>query len=570
VNDRARRISNLSPEKRRLLEQMLKERTQVRADKGIPALPRNSESGQPRLFPLSSAQRLMWFNEQASPGTHNLSRPVLRLRGPLDVAALEATLYEICARHETLRTTFGTRNGEPVQIVGPPRPVSLTRLDLRGLPPEAREAEVSRLIARESRRPFDLSRDLMLRAILVHLDDEEHALVVVMHHIASDGQSVRVFLDELSALYNAKHAGRQANLPELPVQYVDYVVWQWQRLQDGELQRLMDYWTDQLANAPAALHMPAGRPPLLPSRGSTGARQELRMASRLLQRLHALCQRQNVTPYMVLLATWVTLLHRYSGEGDILIGTHLANRNRLEVERLIGCFTSLLVVLRNDLSRDPPFIELLERVRKTALDAFSHSDLPVELRHKELNVDCAIGFELRTTSRSSLGLNGLQVERIETDRDRRITFLWLDMVQGDKDLTARLDYNSHIFEAATIQRMLGDLQSLLEGIVSDPGQRISELPLLTEAERPMHIARTRSWSTRFRKRLRLGLRQSRRGAGRFLRAGQDWPLVGNLFVRIQGMLGRLLSPSVTEPFRVPSAVLKSFLDETQADSSREM
>ena len=271
MNDRARRITNLSPEKRRLLEQMLKERAQVRADKGIPALPRYSESGQPRIFPLSSAQRLMWFNEQASPGTHNLSRPVLRLRGPLDVAALEATLYEICARHETLRTTFGTHNGEPVQLVGPPRPVSLNRLDLRGLPPEAREAEVSRLIVRESRRPFDLSRDLMLRAILVRLDHEEHALLLVMHHIASDGQSMRVLLDELSALYNAKHAGRQANLPELPVQYVDYVVWQWQRLKDGQLQRLMDYWTDQLANAPAALHMPDGRPPLWPSGASSGA-----------------------------------------------------------------------------------------------------------------------------------------------------------------------------------------------------------------------------------------------------------------------------------------------------------
>src|SRR5918996_2821167 len=181
MSDRARRIANLSPEKRRLLESMLRERVQGRTDEGIPVLPRYSESGQPRVFPLSSAQRLMWFKEQASPGAHNMSPPAIRLRGPLDVAALEASLHEICARHETLRTTFGTRNGEPVQIVGPPRPVSLTRLDLRGLPPEAREAEVSRLIARESRRPFDLSRDLMLRAILVHLNDEEHALVVVMH-----------------------------------------------------------------------------------------------------------------------------------------------------------------------------------------------------------------------------------------------------------------------------------------------------------------------------------------------------------------------------------------------------
>ena len=569
MNDRARRIANLSPEKRRLLEQTLQERAQGRTDKGIPTLPRYSESGQPRVFPLSSAQRLMWFNEQRSPGAYNMSLSARRLRGPLDVTALEASLHEICTRHEALRTTFSTRNGEPVQIVGPPRPVSLTRVDLRELPPEAREAEVHRLVARESRRPFDLSRDLMLRATLMRLNDEEHVLLLVMHHIASDGQSVTVLLDELSALYNALHAGRRANLPKLPVQYVDYVVWQWQRLRDGELQRLLDYWTDQLADAPAALHMPAGQPPLWPSRKSTGARQELRVPSRLLQELHVLGRRQNVTLFMALLATWVTLLYRYSGEEDILIGTHLANRNRLEVGRLIGCFTSLLVVLRHDLSGDPSFIELLERVRKTALDAFSHSELPVELRHKALDVDCAIGFELRTTTRSSLELNGLQVERIETDRDRRISFLWLTMIQGDEDLTARLDYNSHIFEAATIQRMLEDLQSLLEGIVSDPGQRISELPLLTEAKRPMHLAQARGWSTRFRKRLRLGLRQSRRGAGRVIRAGQAWPLVGNLFARIEGVFGRLLPPIVTEPFRVPSAGLESCRDETQADSSRE-
>ncbi len=568
MNDRERRIANLSPEKRRLLELMLQERAQVRPDKGIPALPRYSETGQPRGFPLSSAQRLMWFSEQSSPGAHNMSRPAIRLRGPLDVAALEASLHEICTRHEALRTTFGTRNGEPVQIVGPPRPVSLTRVDLRELPPEARDAEVSRLVIRESRRPFDLSRDLMLRAALVRLDDEEHALLLVMHHIASDGQSVRVLLEELSALYNALHAGRRANLPKLPVQYVDYVAWQWQRLRDGELQRLIDYWTDQLADAPAALHMPAGKPPLWPSRTSTGARQELRIPSRLLRELHVLCRRQNVTLFMALLATWVTLLYRYSGEEDILVGTHLANRNRLEVERLIGCFTSLLVVLRHDLSADPSFIELLERVRKTTLDAFAHSELPVEFLHKELNVDCAIGFDLRTTARSSLGLNGLQVERIETDRDRRIAFLWLAMIEGDEDLTARLDYNSHVFEAATIRRMLGDLQSLLEGLVADPEQRISGPPL-TEAGRLAHPAQARSWPTRFRKQLRLGLRRSRRGAGRFLRAGQSWPLVGNLFARIEGVSGRLLPPMVTEPFRIPSAALMGRPDETRADSPRE-
>ena len=567
MNDRARRIANLSPEKRRLLELMLQERAQVRTDEGIPTLPRYSESGQPRVFPLSSAQRLMWFNEQKSARAHNMPLAI-RLRGPLDVTALEASLQEICTRHETLRTTFGTRNGEPVQFVGPPRQVSLTRADLRELTPEAREAEASRLIVRESRRPFDLSRDLLLRATLVRLDDEEHVLLLVTHHIASDGQSVGVLLGELSAMYNALRAGRRANLPELPVQYVDCVVWQWQRLQDGELQRLMDYWKDQLAEAPVALHMPAGQPSLWPSRTSKGAWQELRMPSRLLQELRVLCRRQNVTLFMALLATWTTLLHRYSGEKDILISTPTANRNRHEVERLIGCFTSYLLVLRHDLNGDPSFTELLKRVRKTALDAFSHSELPVEIVRKELYVDCDVGFMLQTTARSSLELDGLEVERIKTNGGRRASFLRLAMTQGDEKFTARLDYNSNIFEAATIQRMLGDLQSLLEGIVADPEQRISRLPLLTETQWTVRPAQARSWSIRFRKRLRWSLRQARRGAGRFVRAGQAWPLVGGLFARIEGVSGRLLPPMVTEPFRVPSAGLKSCLDQTQVDSSR--
>ena len=569
MNERARRIANLSPEKRRLLELMLQERAQVRTDKGIPALPRYSESDQPRIFPLSSAQRLMWFNEQQSPGAHNMSPPAIRLRGPLDIAALEASLHEICSRHEAVRTTFGTRNGEPVQIVGPPRPVSLTRVDLRELPRETREAEASRLLVREARRPFDLPRDLMLRATLVRLDDEEHVLQLVMHHIVSDGWSVRVLFGELSALYNASRSGKRASLPELPVQYVDYIVWQWQRLRDGELQRLMDYWKDQLADAPVALHMPAGQPRLWPSRPK-GQRQTLRMPARLLQELHVLCRQQNVTLYMTLLAAWVTLLHRYSGEEDILISTYTANRNWPEVERLIGCFTSYLLVLRHDLGGDPSFTELLKRARKTVLDAFSHSELPVEILRKELYVDCQIGFALQAADFSSLSrlkLDGLQVEQFTTDREPSPrAFLRLTMTEGDGDLTAALDYDSDIFEAATIQHMLGDYQGLLEGIVADPEQRISGLPLLTESERL--AAQARSWSIPFRKRLRWSLRHTRRGAGRFLQAGQAWPLVGSLLARIEGVFGHLLSPLVTEPFRVPPAELLSDVPRRESGEPR--
>jgi aspartate racemase len=292
------------------------------------------------------------------------------------------------------------------------------------------------------------------------------------------------------------------------------------------------------------------------------------MPSRLLQELHVLCRRQNATLFMTLLATWATLLHRYSGEEDILISAHLANRKRLEVERLIGCFASFGTVLRHDLGGDPSFTELLKRVRKTALDAFSHSELPVEILRKELYVDGHIGFSLQTTARSSLELDGLQVERVESNRGGRPRFLRLAMIEGDEGLTARLDFNSNIFEAATIRRMLGDLQSLLEGIVADPEQPISRLPLLAETKRLVDPAQASSLFISLRKRLHWSLRQARRGAGRIVRAGQAWPLVGGLFARIEEVSGSLLPPMVTEPFRVPSAALKGCLNQTQADTPR--
>jgi hypothetical protein len=317
----------------------------------------------------------------------------------------------------------------------------------------------------------------------------------------------------------------------------------------------MDYWKDQLADAPVALHMPAGQPRLWPSR-PRAQRLTLRMPARLLQELHVLCRRQNVTLYMTLLAAWVTLLHRYSGEVDILISTYTANRNRPEVEGLIGCFINNLLVLRHDLGGDPSFTDLLKRVRNTTLDAFSRSELPAEILRKELYVDCQIGFALQgAAAPSRLKLDGLQVEQFTTEGGTAPAFLRLTMIEEDEDLTARLAYDSYIFEAATIQRMLGDYQTLLEGIVADPEQRISELPLVTESERL--AAQARSWSIRFRKRLRWSLRHARRGVGRFLRAGQAWPLLGSLLTRIEGVFGHLLFPLVTEPFRMPSAELLS-------------
>ncbi len=522
TNDRATRIANLSPEQRRLLERMLLERRaqahadESRTDESIPALPRHSESGQPATFPLTASQRLVWFQEQRRP---DLAAPPsalpLRLRGPLDVGALEASLCEICVRHEVLRTTFDTRDGEPVQIVGPPRPVSLTQVDLSELPPPAREAEVNRLLVQEVQRPFDLSGDMMLRATLLRLGDEEHVLLLVMHHIVSDGWSRGVLFRELQALYRAMRSGRRpANLlPELPIQYADYALWEQQRLQDNTLQQQMEYWKKQLANTPKWLDVPTDHSQ--PHSTMEGMWQERRMPASLLQELYALCRRHSVTLFVTLVAAWATLLHRYSGQDDILIFTFYANRDRAELKGLIGMFANTLV-LRHDLSGDPSFVELLGRVRETVVDAISNGELPFETLVKEWRPTPMAGFSLREAPGYSLELDGLQVERINKSHARISTFLSLWMGAGDEGLTAWLNYQPDLFESPTIERMLGNLQTLLESVVADPEQRISKLPLPIKAGGGRR-ARFKRWlrraAERVRGRLRHTVRRTRRAAG---------------------------------------------------------
>jgi hypothetical protein len=404
-------------------------------------------------------------------------------------------------------------------------------------------------------------------------------LLLVMHHIVSDGWSLDVLFGELQALYRASRSGRPANLPELPVQYADYVVWQRQRLHDDEaLQRSMQYWREQLADAPAAApNVPTDR--LRPSARTPGggARQELRMPASLLQGLRALCRQQDATLFMALLTAWATLLHRYSGEDDILIGTNFANRNRGDVESLIGFFSTPLI-LRHDLAGDPSFTELLGRVRETTLDAFSHGDLPLSKLIETLYplpLPPQISFELKNATRSSLKLDGLEViERIQIDRGvGKVRFLQLTMIQGDDGLTGGLEYNTDLFEANTIIQMLRHFRILLEGILARPEQRISKLPLITETERqattgvgadaqqrglPARPGRAGGWPSRFRRRLRRASRRARRAAvrhllagvvrrdaggrvRRLLRAGKGLPLAGGLFWRIEGVYNGLLS-----------------------------
>ncbi|MCA1697786.1 MAG: condensation domain-containing protein, partial [Actinobacteria bacterium] len=429
--------------------------------------------------------------------------------------ALEASLAEICARHEALRTTFGTRNGEPVQRVRPPRSMALPRIDLRELPPPARETEAARLLAREAQRPFDLSRDSLLRAMLVRLDDDEHVLLPVIHHIACDGWSLDVLVRELEVLYGAVRSGQRANLSKPPVQYLDYVAWQRERLESGALRQSVEYWKKQLAGAPKALDVPGDRPGQTAGGSGEklrGAWRELRMPASLVQGLHTLCRQRNASLFTTLLAAWVTLLHRYSDQDDILTFTPFANRQRVEVEGLIGFFATNLA-LRHDLGGDPSFGELLGRVQATVLDAFSHHELPYAELPEEVRPTPQAAFFLRNIPQDHVKLEGLEVERIdsEIDHGERHGFLALVMRQGKEDLTATLFYNPDLFGAATAAGMLRYLRTVLEGVVVDPERKVSELPppIRPAQPSPMRPVPPRVEGTESRRGLGRGTRRAR-------------------------------------------------------------
>ncbi|HYO50583.1 MAG TPA: condensation domain-containing protein, partial [Chloroflexia bacterium] len=347
-----RPLADLSPqEKRALLAQQLSNRKK------------------PRTFPTSFAQQRLWLVDQLEPGSAFYNVPVAtRLKGPLDTQALERSLTEIARRHEALRTTISVVEGEPVQVVAPPAEAGLPVVDLRHLREEAREAEAHRLAEEEARKRFDLAQGPLIRTTLLRIGEQDHMLLLTMHHIVSDGWSMQVFYEEMQSLYNAYTAGQPSPLPALPVQYADYAVWQREWLQGETLQAQLDYWKGQLAGAPPLLELPTDRPrPHAQTYG--GGHQTIHLPVSLARQLEALSRREGATLFMVLLAAFDTLLHRYTGQSDVVIGSPIAGRTRQEIEGLIGFFVNTLVLrvdLAGRLSGSPGFSGLVGRVRQTA------------------------------------------------------------------------------------------------------------------------------------------------------------------------------------------------------------
>ena len=452
-------------------------------------------------LPLSFAQQRLWFLAQLEGSSDAYNIPAaLRLSGPLDMAALSASWQAICERHEALRTSFppppqnwrdtGRRGGgQPRQQINH-KSGKLELIDLSDLPKDQQEAEVARLSRQEVNYSFDLVNGPLWRMTLLRLSSQEHVLLLTMHHIISDDWSIGVLGRELSALY-AVHTGAtsQLSLPHLPVQYADFAVWQREWLQGEVLQAQLDYWKKQLADAPPLLTLPTDHPrPAVQS--YRGSHLSFTLSGELTDSLKHLSQKSNTTLFMTLQAAFAVLLSRYSGQQDILIGTPIANRQVAEVENLIGFFVNTLA-LRNDLSGNPTFRDVLARVRQVTLDAYQHQALPFELLVETLQPERSLShsplfqvmFTLENNRQEALSLADVTVSSLEIDYPIAKFDLTLTMQERKEALIAWWEYNTDLFERATIERMAGHFETLLKGIVANPDQSIAHLPLLTEREK---------------------------------------------------------------------------------------
>ena len=446
------------------------------------------------VFPASFAQQRLWFLDQLFPGNlfYNVSA-ALRLTGALNITALEKTFNEIVRRHEVLRTTFRMLEGHLVQVIAPTLTLPLPVLDLHTLPAAQQDAEIRRLATEEQAHPFDLSQDPLLRVMLLKLGSSEHVLLLNLHHIVSDGWSIGVLLRELAAIYTAFAHKQPSPLPELPIQYADFADWQREWLQGigaaqaSPLQVQLAYWKQQLNHLPL-LNLPTDRPrPATPT--YRGATQFLALPKSLSEALETLSQRQGVTLFMTLLAAFQTLLYRYTQQADIVVGSAIANRNRSEIEGLIGFFVNSLV-LRTDLSGNPTFLDLLERVREVTLGAYAHQDLPFEKLVEELHPERSLShhplfqvvFSLQNTPIEALELPGLTFSRLEFDNPSAKFDLEFHLWESPEGFRGQVIYSIDLFDDTTITRMLRHFQTLLEGIIVKPEQHLCELPILTKVE----------------------------------------------------------------------------------------
>ena len=501
----------------------------------IQPIQRDDDSGIPsEAPPLSFSQQRLWFLDQLDPGNLAWNLPIfVKIAGQLVVPALELSINEVARRHESLRTTFDSVDGSPVQVISartniPLQVLDVSNLSLNGRSPEEIDVEVESLCRNEVQKPFNLESGPLMRATLLRLDAEEHILVITLHHIITDGWSLGILVSEMANLYQVfsavseslKDLSHQAIeeeilspsqllLPELPVQYADFSVWQRNYLSGPTLEQQLDYWKEKLRGMPHVLDIPTDRPrPALKT--SNGASERFVFSPELSEKILTLCRKEGVTPYMFLLAAYQTLLFRYSGQEDISVGTAVANRTREELEGLIGFFVNSLVI-RGDLSGKPSFRELLSRTREVALGAYAHQDLPfemlVEVLQPERNLSYTplfqVGFDFQDVPVEPLQfpditLSAIQVDSGTTPYDLLLSVSQVQIEENDKNiLGGSMEYNTDLYDPSTIVRMLEHYQILLEAIVADMDQSISTLPILTEEERTTILGKWNATETEY-------------------------------------------------------------------------
>ena len=449
-------------------------------------------------FPTSFAQQRLWFLDQLEPGNPFYNLPgALRLEGDLCVTALRQTLGEVTRRHESLRTTFAVQDGEPMQVVSPPAAgVDLPVADLGPLPADRREGVVAELARRESRRPFDLARGPLLRVALVSLGEGGgNVVLMTLHHIVTDGWSVDVLNREVASIYAAFRRGRPSPLPELPLQYADYSIWQREWLSGDRLRRQVDYWQRTLAGAPPLLELPADRP-RPPYQSYRGGRVRSLLSARDRSALMAVAGAERATPFMTYLAIFQALLSRYARQDDVLVGTDVANRGRSELEGLIGFFVNQ-VVLRTDLSGEPSFRQLVRRVQESTLAAFDHQDLPFDRLVDELKVErdlsrhplFQVSFVFQNTPRGSGGgIAGMKSRALRVDAGINRFDLTLTLTEGAAGTAVTFDYARDLFDTTTMVAFSDHFRRLCEAAAAEPDRPLGRLPLLSAAERHQVIS----------------------------------------------------------------------------------
>ncbi|WP_287669689.1 MULTISPECIES: amino acid adenylation domain-containing protein [unclassified Microcystis] len=447
-------------------------------------------------LPLSFAQQRLWFLQQLSPDSHSYNLlDALRLEGNLNLLALEQSLSELIRRHEILRTTFPMVEGQPIQRIAPPSTVSLPLEDLQGLSKNEQTEHLQEIAIAFSLKPFNLAKESLVQFKLLKLGSQEYVLLLKMHHIIYDGWSLSIFFGELSQLYAAFVRGLPSPLPELSIQYADFAVWQRQWLTGEVLERQLNYWQKQLQDAPTILELPTDYPrPPIPSFRGDG--QVFRLNQDLTQRLKRLSQESGATLFMTLLAAFFVLISRYSGQLDVLVGSPIANRNSSAIEKLMGFFANTLA-LRGDMSGNPSFLDLLERVKQTTLSAYAHQDLPFEMlvEKLQLNRDLShnpliqVMFSLQNTPQSEASLSGLKMESLPLSVELKARFdLEVNFWEVSDRLEAVWCYSTDLFAAPTINQMGQHFQNLLTAITANPNMGIFQLSMLSDAERDQLLA----------------------------------------------------------------------------------